>query len=165
MVNGNEVVITEDDLPDVLGLRGGSHNVNARRSRKSKSKSVRYGQNGGGASDFVGSFHAWQTDPASLSRYTEAHINNSPMFNPFNQTSVFATGTSGIIPTGQYYMTGGSRMTKCNSRVRKNSQKGGSSGNAWIDHVKRSMVKYGLSYRDALSDVRVRSSYHSKSNK
>lgn len=156
MVRNNEIVLSDSELSDMLNSVN-----NSKRNMKSSKRMMnnKYSQRGGGASDFVGSFHAWQTDPASLSRYTEAHINNSPMFNPFNQTAVFATGTSGIIPTGQYYMTGGS--TKRSSK-RSTSQKGGNGSNAWIDHVKRSMTKYGLSYREALSDSRVRSSYHSR---
>ena len=155
--------------------------MNQRMNKMTKMTKRRMCQTGGGASDYVGSFHAWQADPASLTRYTEARIGNSPMFNPFNQTAVFATGTSGIIPTGQYYMTGGSN--KCNSKGRlmnrlvkqsggnkqsrqtkqtkQTKQNNNNNNNAWVDHVKHSMTKYGLSYREALSDSRVRSSYHS----
>lgn len=57
---------------------------------------------GGAASDYVGLFHAPYGANDTLSQYTLSHLSNTPMFNPMSHSSVFATPSSGIIPTGSY---------------------------------------------------------------
>jgi len=61
-------------------------------------------QGGYGASDWSGNFHSYSTSVSDLTNWGNARIANSPMFKPFSQTSKFATPSTGITPTGQYYM-------------------------------------------------------------
>ena len=88
----------------------------------------------GGSSDWMGSFYATTPvgGPGKLSRFTKGYINKAPLFN-HTKGGMFPTGTSGIIPTGAYYMSGGSGHTRyplkyfsgggCDKQKRK--QKGG----------------------------------------
>jgi hypothetical protein len=100
---------------------------------------------GGSSSDYSLSFHANSMNNASLSQYTLKNINQTPLFNPFNINSNFATPTNGITPTGAYYM---------------NTLHGGNKkNNPWITHVKHCQNKYGLSYKDAMCDPRTKQSY------
>ena len=61
-------------------------------------------QGGFGGSDWVNNFHAYSTSVSDLTNYGNKLIANSPMFKPFSSTSAFATPSSGLVPTGQYYM-------------------------------------------------------------
>src|SRR3989338_3955573 len=60
-------------------------------------------QRGGVGSDYGGLYHAWTADPGAQTRYTQARINDAPMFHPLRAGHAFPTGTSGVIPTGTYY--------------------------------------------------------------
>ena len=122
---------------------------------------------GGSGSDYSGSFHAHEGNNASLTRTALQGINGTPLFNPFNVNARFATGTTGIIPTGQYYLSGLGGMTN-SIGLRGGSRKmqrggscmrGGASKNPWIAHVKMCQQKYGLSYKEAMSDSRTRATY------
>ena len=57
-------------------------------------------QKGAGSSEFNQFWHSTTIDNRNLSRYTLKHIENSPMFHPFEKESKFATPTTGIVPTG-----------------------------------------------------------------
>ena len=61
-------------------------------------------QQQGAGSDWSNSFHAYGTLSGPLSRYSTAHIAQSALFNPFQAKRSFATPTTGIVPTGQFYM-------------------------------------------------------------
>ena len=55
-------------------------------------------QQGGGSSDFVGSFYARGISLPELNRVTLENIDKSPMFNPLVKDTVIPTVLTGIIP-------------------------------------------------------------------
>lgn len=65
-------------------------------------------QKGGGTDAAHGIFYGQTAvgGPAAISAATLQVINNTPMFNPFSQTTVIP-GSSGIIPVGLSLMSGG----------------------------------------------------------
>jgi hypothetical protein len=150
---GTDRVFSESELLEYLGNKRGGKAC----SMKNKKNMV-----GGGSSDYSGSFHAYTADPSSLSRYTLSNINNTPLFNPFNSSATFATGTSGIIPTGQYYMGPMSNSLGLGSSGMGMSGGSKKSSNAWVNHVKKCCDKYGLTYKEALSDPRTKRTYLKK---
>ena len=119
---------------------------------KKHQKRKNYFNQSGGSSDYVNSFHAWIGNNASLTATSLKGINNTPLFNPFNPQARFATETTGIIPVGQYYMSGGNKNKIVNISTGKI--------NPWIEHVKKESFRYGISYKEGLSNEKIKQSYY-----
>jgi hypothetical protein len=125
--------------------------------RRSTSQQRRQSQRGGGSSDYANSWYSSQNDyPLNkLNSYTSANINNSPVFNPFSSTAKFATGTSGVIPTGMYYGVGGKASKSAKSKVKKPL-------NNWAKFIMkmRENPKYkNLKFRELLTNAEIKSDY------
>jgi len=82
-----------------------AQNQNAQNQNAQNAQNQNAQQQGGfGGSDWVHNFHAYSTSVSDLSNYTNAMIKNSPMFKPFSSSAKFATPSTGVVPTGQFYM-------------------------------------------------------------
>jgi hypothetical protein len=135
-------------------------------------------QRGGGSTDYAQSFYAYGVDPAQLSRFTLANINNAPMFHPLQANTVFPTGTSGVIPTGSYYNsmassylnnpigppTPGPLQMGGGRHVYYVTKQGKKITNRWIAHVYKFAEQNGMKYGDALKHPMVKQSYTKSKN-
>lgn len=136
--------------------------------KKKKSRAYHRNQKGAGSTDWVQSFHAFSADPSQLSRFTLNNIDRAPMFNPLQTNTIFPTGTTGIIPTGSYYLTT-APVTVSNSLgpptpgfIQMGGRKGTKTGakkNPWVTHVRQFAKSNGLTYAQALQDPQVKDGY------
>ena len=114
----------------------------------------------GGGSDYLGLFHSHIINGNALDAYQAPRIDNSPLFKPFDPNATLATGTTGIVPVGQFYLNQnggrGSHRGSIPSRPSNPSKR----ENKWIKHVKEQSKKLGISYKDAMKNPNVKELYH-----
>lgn len=131
----------------------------------------KHSQKGGGASDYVGLFHASGADPAQLSRFTLNYIDRAPMFHPLETGTIIPTGTSGVIPTGAYYdaiapltmqnsvgpptasyaqLGGGGKNKEKYHKILYVTKKGKKITHPWVAHVCKKADELGIKYNEAL---------------
>ena len=143
-------------------------------SKASISKNQKRLQKGGGSTDYAGLFYAPYADNHSLTSFGLKYVDQSPMFNPLETGTIFATPTSGVIPTGSYYdaiapltlensigppVAQGLQLGGANGEVYYTTKTGKKITNPWIAHVFKFAEKHNTTYPKALKHPDIKKGY------